>query len=206
MNGVEYCNFTQPSLTRLRWVWRDGSDFSERSLVLLPYALSNRRDSPPQGQGSRRLSGPGLNLSHLPDTADNRAWFCWAYQRGECSRPDPHWAFVPGRGPVTVKHICAKCYLTEKKKLPHPENKQSCPCPSAGTTWQIPQQSPSAHSGFTSEPVTLNTVPKKDSADCRVIVDLSFQNTTPENRSTWGSARTGTWVIQSICVTLLLTT
>ena len=111
------------------------SDFlEERSLVLLPYALSNHRDRPPQGQSSKRPSGLSQNLGQPVDAADNRAWFCRAYQREECSRPDPHRAFVPGRGPVTVQHICAKCYLTDKKKLSHPENLESCPCPAGGTS------------------------------------------------------------------------
>ena len=205
------------------------SDFlDEPSILLLPYALSNRRDRPPQGQGSRGLSGPGQNLSRLPDNADNRAWFCRAYQRvgvgwvgvvgvgvgvvgwcgggwgvvgwwwwwwggggggggggGECSWPDPHRAFVPGRGPVTVQHICAKCYLTEKKKLPHPESSESCPCPAAGTTWQIPQQSPSAHSGFTSEPVTFDTVALvssgKDFIKYMVLVDKAVHDSRKPN-------------------------
>ena len=73
-----------------------------------------------------------LDLGRPVDTADNRAWFCRAYQRGECSQPDPHQAFVPGRGPVTVQHICAKCYLTDKKKLSHPQNSESFLVPQAG--------------------------------------------------------------------------
>ena len=136
------------------------SDFSEeRSLVLLPYALSNRRDRPPQGQSSKRPSGLGQNLGRPVDAADNRAWFCRAYQWGECSRPEPHLAFVPIRGPVTVQHICAKCYLTDKKKLSHPENSESCPCPAGGTSWQTTQQSPSVHGSFTTQSVTCDTVP-----------------------------------------------
>ena len=92
------------------------SDLSEeRSLVMLPYALSNRRDRTLQGQGLKWSSGPGQNLGHSPDAADNRARFCRAYHLWEGSRPDPHWAFVQGRGPVMVQHICAKCNLTDNK-------------------------------------------------------------------------------------------
>ena len=108
-------------------------DFSEeRALVLLPYALTSRRDRPAQRQGPQPTSRAGSNPGRPMDTAHSRVWFCQAYQRGECSRPDPHWTFVPDRGPVMVQHFCVKCYLTQKKKLPHPE--KSCPCPSAGGT------------------------------------------------------------------------
>ena len=48
----------------------------------MPYALSNRRDRPPQGQSSKRPSGLGQNLGRPVDAADNRAWFCWAYRGG----------------------------------------------------------------------------------------------------------------------------
>ena len=100
------------------------SDFSEeRALVLLPYAQPNRRERPQATQPVRR----NQNQNRNSDTPDSRVWFCRPYQKGDCNKPESHRAFVQGRGPVTVQHICAKCYLTDKTKSFPPENSDSCP-------------------------------------------------------------------------------
>ena len=106
------------------------SDFSEeRALVLLPYAQPNRRERPQATQPVRR----NQNQNRNSDTPDSRVWFCRPYQKGDCNKPESHRAFVQGRGPVTVQHICAKCYLTDKTKSSHPENSDSCP-----NKWLVP--------------------------------------------------------------------
>ena len=73
------------------------------------------------------------NQNRNSDTPDSRVWFCRPYQKGDCNKPESHRAFVQGRGPVTVQHICAKCYLTDKTKSSHPENSDSCP-----NKWLVP--------------------------------------------------------------------
>ena len=106
------------------------SDFSEeRALVLLPYAQPNPRERPQATQPVRR----NQNQNRNSDTPDSRVWFCRPYQKGNCNKPQSHRAFVQGRGPVTVQHICAKCYLTDKTKSSHPENTDSCP-----NKWLVP--------------------------------------------------------------------
>ena len=185
MYGVEYCNFMQPSLTRLRWVLRDGTLTSwMRDLFSCCRMHSQTAGTGPRrGRAQGACRGPAKIWAVSLSTPTTGPGFVG--RGGECNWPDPHRAFVPGRGPVTVQHICAKCYLTEKKKLPHPESSESCPCPAAGTTWQIPQQSQSAHSGFTSEPVTFDTVALvssgKDFIKYMVLVDKAVHDSRKPN-------------------------
>ena len=93
----------------------------ERSLVLLPFAKG------PQGKDSNAGStNKKQSAKKSPEGSETRAWFCRPYQKGECSRQDPHSGWVAGR-PVSVQHICAKCYLNDKKKAQHNEKNESCP-------------------------------------------------------------------------------
>ena len=50
--------------------------------------------------------------------------YCAAFQRGECSHTKDHEGQFNGES-RTLKHICAKCWLNEKKFATHPQT--ACP-------------------------------------------------------------------------------
>lgn len=54
------------------------------------------------------------------------AWFCAAYQKGECKIDANHWAKV-GEEQRWVQHICASCWLKDNKKAMHPSSSTQCP-------------------------------------------------------------------------------
>ena len=114
------------------------SDFSaEKSLVLLKFSkplgvTEKKSDSTDKERGSEQKDR-GFGFARRFGTrgpsggaASSTLWYCRPYQRGECNRSDPHQAWVFGRG-VTVHHMCAKCYLADRKKVPHAESSESCP-------------------------------------------------------------------------------
>ena len=105
-----------------------GSDFSEERDLVLQGIRSQQIKEGAQGtySGVRRSAPRGTSSNRIMDSHEGKAWFCRAYQSGQCSRQDPHTSWVAGRQ-VIVQHICAKCYIADKKKLPHPDKSDSCP-------------------------------------------------------------------------------
>ena len=55
-------------------------------------------------------------------TDSDRIWFCHEYQKGTCTQGDQHSALIRGRT-VSVKHICAKCWIKRRTIALHPECK-----------------------------------------------------------------------------------
>lgn len=59
--------------------------------------------------------------------ADNEEiLFCRDYNRASCSKGDSHAGAHKGRR-VTLLHICAKCWLTDRVRRAHPEKDTQCP-------------------------------------------------------------------------------
>ena len=86
------------------------------------YSWGGRSD---EGGESRRREG-GYNSSGGRSEESDRVWFCRPYQRGDCNQSDPHWGYYNGRR-VTVHHICAVCYFSDRVSRKHPENAPECP-------------------------------------------------------------------------------
>ena len=75
-----------------------------------------------QGQPSlhRNTSLSGVR-SGAPPT-----YFCRAFNYGVCSKTAPHSDIVNNKS-VTVQHICAKCYMTNRTSQFHSESSPACP-------------------------------------------------------------------------------
>ena len=59
-------------------------------------------------------------------TDEGPVMFCKGYQRGFCTYPQDHMGKLNGESRF-LRHICAKCWLMNKKKCPHPESSPDCP-------------------------------------------------------------------------------
>ena len=57
---------------------------------------------------------------------DSPVVFCKKYQRGACDEDNDHFGEFNGQQRY-LRHICAKCWLTQRKKAPHPELADDCP-------------------------------------------------------------------------------
>ena len=91
-------------------------------------------------KGVRTWSDPLDNLMHqilmpyrLPaakpvnSNKTSSVWYCADYNKEEsCSKPDNHKTLVNGEN-VSASHICAKCWITDKKRLHHPRISPDCP-------------------------------------------------------------------------------
>ena len=60
------------------------------------------------------------------DSNDDKTWFCSDYQRNKCKHKSGHLRVHNGKQKL-ASHICATCWLKDKKKLEHPECSSSCP-------------------------------------------------------------------------------
>ena len=59
-------------------------------------------------------------------SAENKVWYCQKFQSNKCSQKTSHAIIVKGKSKF-AKHICATCYLADKKELAHPECSTACP-------------------------------------------------------------------------------
>ena len=54
--------------------------------------------------------------------------FCRDYQKGRCSQEHTHKGkYKDEPGVINLEHICAKCWLKDKRKQIHPETSEACP-------------------------------------------------------------------------------
>jgi hypothetical protein len=58
---------------------------------------------------------------------DYKIWFCNRYQRNKCPQKSSHVIALKGGKTRFAKHICATCWQTDRKELPHPECSTACP-------------------------------------------------------------------------------
>lgn len=72
---------------------------------------------------------PGYSLpkegSSSPASED-KVWYCPKYQSNKCSHKSSHVISFKGKSKM-AKHVCATCYVTDKKELSHPECSSACP-------------------------------------------------------------------------------
>ena len=95
--------------------WSDDPSYIE-SALLNKYLLKGK-----DYQHTRKATYP----SKIDEKAE-KVWFCWEYQRNKCSHKSSHLKVVKGEQRLAM-HICASCWLKDKKKLEHPESSTACP-------------------------------------------------------------------------------
>ena len=98
--------------------WSDDSSHIENA-ILSKYLLKGTTKSK-STPASKSLSGQS---SH----DDERVWFCPLYQRNKCLKRSNHVDTFKNKGLKLLQHICATCWIKDKKKLEHPECSSSCP-------------------------------------------------------------------------------
>jgi hypothetical protein len=99
--------------------WEDSfQDLEHMVLGMRPYALIRQHgDNPSKGNFGEKQQSQGQSQKVL---------FCAEYQKGECLEGDVHKAFLWGKQWV-VRHICSKCWMSDKAMSNHRENSSCCP-------------------------------------------------------------------------------
>ena len=78
-------------------------------------------------QGKSTTQGSGTNANNNSNSGTNTSvLFCKAYQKGSCNNGQDHSGLLNGQTKF-LRHICAKCWLTNKKFGNYPENSPLCP-------------------------------------------------------------------------------
>ena len=62
----------------------------------------------------------------IKNTEQEGTFFCKDFNNSSCSKPDSHSGSHKGKR-VTLSHICAKCWLTDRVRKFHAERDPSCP-------------------------------------------------------------------------------
>ena len=102
-------------IERGRKTWSDDPSYLE-SALLNKYLLKGK-----DYQQTRKA-----NYHAKSDEKAEKVWFCGEYQRNKCSHKSNHLKVVKGEQRLAL-HICASCWLKDKKKLDHPESSTACP-------------------------------------------------------------------------------
>ena len=110
-------------LGHLNW----GEDFSYvESAVLQKTKMKSKNTS----ESFQFRPKPAYNLpkefSSNSSTPEEKIWYCAKYQSNKCSQRSSHVVTVKGKFRM-AKHVCATCYLKDKKELSHPECSSACP-------------------------------------------------------------------------------
>lgn len=100
-------------MKRMQW----GEDTSRIEQIVFNRSMSNKNLKPKKGVSNTANSQPKLK-----DTT----FFCRDFNRNKCNLAEQHAAQFKGQT-ITVHHICADCWLNEKKKLNHKECDPICP-------------------------------------------------------------------------------
>ncbi len=108
-----------------------GSSFQNLQCTTLAGGFLNRNRAP---GSSNSTSGAGNNSASSQrvssSSGEGPTLFCKLYQRGVCSFVQDHMGRLNGENKF-LKHICAICWLRDRKKETHPETSQECPHASA---------------------------------------------------------------------------
>ena len=97
--------------------WSDDSSYIENA-ILSKYLLKG---------SSKSKTSATKSLSSQQGQDDDRVWFCPLYQRNKCLKRSNHLDTFKNKGLKLLQHICATCWIKDKKKLEHPECSSSCP-------------------------------------------------------------------------------
>ena len=102
--------------------WKDDFQFIETAILSKTVPKSKTMGS--------KFKKPFVNFSKKKEEWDNseetsQVWFCNKYQRNKCSSKGSHLLTIKGQV-RNAQHICATCWLKDKKKLQHPECSSAC--------------------------------------------------------------------------------
>lgn len=98
--------------------WSDDSSHIENA-ILSKYLL--------KGTTRAKTTTASKSLSGQSSHDDDRVWFCPLYQRNKCLKRSNHVDNFKNKRLKLLQHICAACWIKDKKKLEHPECSSSCP-------------------------------------------------------------------------------
>lgn len=101
----------------------DFTDLEHMILTMRPKTISSGNSVFKSGGSA---SGLGFESRKFADDKQDRVLFCNKFQRGECTYVEPHLTLIKGKQ-VIVQHICASCWLKEKRKCFHAEKSEKCP-------------------------------------------------------------------------------
>lgn len=101
--------------------WMSGFEHYESMLPPPPSILEKiRKEGKDGGQEKDRAKDK--------DKKTPEVFWCKDYQKNMCTEASPHSAQLkPDEKPVQVVHMCATCWVKEKKRRDHPEADASCP-------------------------------------------------------------------------------
>ena len=94
-----------------------GSDFRDLQITTLAGGFINSYQS---------RFGNTSNFHRSNSSENSGVLFCKGFQKGTCQQPKDHYGYFMGNSRL-LKHICAKCWLTNKTQLNHPEESDQCP-------------------------------------------------------------------------------
>ena len=83
-------------------------------------------------------SGSRSSSNSTAGGTSSRIFFCRHYNNGHCTKPDTHTDMVNGIS-VSVRHICAQCWLTNRTVQSHQQSSPMCPSRNSS----IPSSTPS---------------------------------------------------------------
>ena len=70
----------------------------------------------------------GKTVQEEKRTKNTDVYWCKEFQSGKCTLSSPHMCQInAGEAPVPVMHICAACWLNNRKRKEHPESDPGCP-------------------------------------------------------------------------------
>ena len=87
----------------------------------IQFALVRQQMVKGQSQGRRKTTARSAKIVESEGT-----FFCKEFNQGSCSKGDLHSSTHKGKR-VTVSHICAKCWLSDRVRRAHPERDTACP-------------------------------------------------------------------------------
>lgn len=103
--------------------WHDNSNEIESAIL-------NKHIRPQKSTtskfGYKKDSYTHTGSSKATTSEEEKVWFCSLYQKNKCSNRANHMIVVKGKMRMAM-HICATCWLKDKKKLEHPESSTACP-------------------------------------------------------------------------------
>ena len=97
--------------------WLD-STFELESAILNKHIRSQKT--------SKTWPKKDFHVNKPANTDEEKVWFCSLYQKNKCLNRANHMVVVKGKMRMAL-HICATCWLQDKKKLEHPESSTACP-------------------------------------------------------------------------------
>ena len=95
-------------------------NWGDSFLILQSTTLAGSTLNAHNGSPGNRTGG-----SHGPPKGEGII-FCKNFQRGTCQQSRDHFGLFYGENRL-LKHICAKCWLKDRKCESHPETSDDCP-------------------------------------------------------------------------------